>query len=139
MRRQGRLLRLLLPLLAVASWVAPGIALGQLPPELVNSTPQERAKMMTLVMKEKLALTQEQLPKVEAINLDAAQKLEPILKGSERPLMEMRDAKQIQQAKQQALQGVLSPEQFQQFLAGQEEMKQKVEEKLRERKPGAAQ
>ena len=33
----------------------------QIPPELANSTPQERAKALTLVMKEKLALTPEQL------------------------------------------------------------------------------
>jgi hypothetical protein len=129
-----------LALLALALWVAPGSASAQqIPPELANSTPQERAKALTLVMKEKLALTPEQLPKVEAINLDAAQKMEPVLKGSEGPLVKMRTSKQVEQSKEAALQSVLTPQQFQQFLAGREEMKQKAEQKLLEKRKQGAQ
>ena len=125
-----------LALLVIGLWIAPGAALAQLPPELASSTPQERAKALTLVMKEKLALTPEQLPKVEAINLDAAQKMEPVLKGSQGPLVKMRTTQQVEQAKESALQSVLTPPQFQQFLAGREAMKQKAEQKLMEkRKP----
>jgi hypothetical protein len=123
-------------MLALALWIAPGMTAAQVPPELANSTPQERAKALTLVMKEKLALTPEQLPKVEAINLDATQKMEPVLKGSEGPLVKMRTTQQVEQAKESALQSVLTPPQFQQFLTGREEMKQKAEQKLMEkRKP----
>jgi hypothetical protein len=128
-----------LALLALALCAAPGVAAAQLPPELANSTPQERAKALTLVMKEKLALTPEQLPKVEAINLDAAQKMEPVLKGSEGPLVKMRTSKQVEQAKESALQNVLTPPQFQQFLAGRDEMKQKAEQKLMEKRKPTAQ
>lgn len=128
--------RAALGLLALALWLAPALASAQLqlPPELANSTPQERAKVQTLVMKEKLALTPEQLPKVESINLDAAQKMEPVLKGSEGPIVKMRTTRQVEQAKEAALQGVLTPQQFQQYLAGREEMKQKVEQKLMEKR-----
>ena len=119
-------------MLAIALWVAPTLASAQLPPEVASSTPQERAKLLTLVMKEKLALTPEQLPKVEAINLDAAQKMEPVLKGSEGPLVKMRTTKQVDQAKDAALQNVLTPQQFQQYLSSRDEMKQKAEQKLLE-------
>jgi hypothetical protein len=125
-------------LLALGLWIAPGPASAQLPPELANSTPQERAKAATLVMKEKLALSSEQLPKVEAINLEAAQKMEPVLKGSEGPLVKMRTTKQVEQAKESALQNVLTPQQFQQFLASRDEMKQKAEQKLMEKRKSAA-
>ena len=131
MHRSGRVPRTLV-LLALCLWLEPTLARAQLPPELASSTPQERAKALTLVMKEKLALTPEQLPKVEAINLDAAQKMEPVLKGSEGPLIKMRTAKQVDGAKEAALQSVLSPQQFQQYLSSRDEMKQKAEQKLLE-------
>ena len=131
MHRSARVPRTLV-LLALCLWVAPSVASAQLPPEVANSTPQERAKLITLVMKEKLALTPEQLPKVEAINLDAAQKMEPVLKGSEGPLIKMRTTKQVDQAKDAALQNVLTPQQFQQYLSSRDEMKQKAEQKLLE-------
>ena len=127
-------------LLALALWIAPGVAPAQqIPPEVASSTPQERAKVLTLVMMEKLALTPEQLPKVEAINLDAAQKMEPVLKGSEGPLVKMRTTKQVEQGKEAALQNVLTPQQFQQFLAGRDEMKQKAEQKLMEKRKSSGQ
>jgi hypothetical protein len=139
MLRSGTLRRSV-PMLALALWLAPGAASAQqIPPELANSTPQERAKALTLVMKEKLALTPEQLPKVEMINLDAAQKMEPVLEGSEGPLVKMCTTRQVEQAKESALQNVLTPEQFQQFLAGRDEMKQKAEQKLMEKRKPAGQ
>jgi len=129
-----------LVLLALTLWIAPGVAPAQqIPPEVASSTPQERAKVLTLVMKEKLALTPGQLPKVEAINLDAAQKMEPVLKGSEGPLVKMRTTKQVEQGKEAALQNVLTPQQFQQFLAGRDEMKQKAEQKLMEKRKSSGQ
>jgi hypothetical protein len=109
-------------------------AAEEIPPGLANSTPEQRAKAQTLVMKEKLGLTEQQLPKVEAINLQAAQKMEPVLKGNERPLMKLQAMKSIEQEKEAALQGVFTPAQFQQFQAAREEIKQKVEQRLMEKK-----
>jgi hypothetical protein len=139
-RREEDLMHRLAPLpracavLAIALLVTSSVASAQVSPELVNSTPQERAKLLTLEMKEKLALTPEQLPKVEAINLEAAQKMEPVLKGSDKPLVKRRTSQLVEQAKESALQGVLTPPQFQQYLASREEMKQKVGQKLREKR-----
>jgi hypothetical protein len=112
----------------------------QVPPQVASSTPDERAKLQTMIMKEKLGLTPDQLPKVEGINLQAATKMDPILKGAdtEGPLMKMRTVKEIETEKNAAMQGVLTPPQYQAYLAGQEEMKQKLEQKLMEKRAGGA-
>lgn len=125
----------LLPALLLALALPPGaFAQAGLPPAVANSTPAERAKIQTALMKEKLALTPEQLPRVEAINLDTAQKMDPVLKGSERPLQKARAARQIEQDKDTKLQGVLTPAQFQTWQASQAEMKQELEQKLIEKR-----
>ena len=117
--------------------VAPGSAWAQGPSDaLQSSTPQERATFQTEYMKDKLALTPEQLPKVSALNLDTAQKMEPVLKGSEGPLMKARAMKGIEAQKETALQGILTPDQFQKFLTLREEMKQKLEQKLADKAAG---
>lgn len=107
-------------------------------PALMKSTPAERAKVQTFLMKEKLHLTEEQVPKVEAINLQTAQKLEPVIKGDEGPLMKMGAVRAAEQEKETALQGVLTPEQLQAFLAAREEMRQKLEARLAEKKAAGA-
>ena len=101
--------------------------------ELQNTTPKERATAQTLFMKKKLGLTAEQLPKVEALNLQYAEKLEPVLKGDSGPLMKMRAMKEANQEKQAEMKGILSPQQFQQYLAAQEEMRDEVLEQLKKR------
>jgi hypothetical protein len=44
---------------------------------LAHTTPQQRAEAQTALMKERLGLGAPQLPKVQAINLEAAQKMGP--------------------------------------------------------------
>ena len=105
---------------------------------LASSTPQERASFQTEYMKTKLALTPEQLPKVEALNLSTAQKMEPVLKGTEGPFMKLHAARAIESEKEAALQAILTPEQFQTFLASREELKQKLEQKLADKAAGQA-
>lgn len=102
--------------------------------ELKDTTPKERAAAQTLFMKRKLNLTAEQLPKVEAINLKHAEQMEPVIKGDSGPLMKMRAMKESNSEKGAELQNVLTPEQFSQYQASQDEMKQKVIEELKNRK-----
>jgi hypothetical protein len=94
--------------------------------ELASSTPQERASIQTAFMKRKLALTPEQLPKIEALNLEYAQKMQPVITGSEGPLMKMRAAKGIEGEKDAALQNVLTPDQNQKWLAAKDELRQEM-------------
>ena len=98
--------------------------------KLKSSTPEERARLQTEMMKVKLSLTSDQTPKVAAINQKYAQRMEPIIKGQEGPLMRLRQMREVGQAKEAELKGVLSPEQFQKYLAEKQEMREKFEDKL---------
>ena len=98
--------------------------------KLKSSTPEERARLQTEMMKTKLSLTPDQTPKVAAINQKYAQRMEPIIKGQEGPLMRLRQMREVGQAKEAELKGVLSPEQFQKYLAEKQEMREKFEDKL---------
>lgn len=102
--------------------------------ELKNTTPEERATMQTAMMRTKLGLNAAEVPKVAGINRKYAEKMEPIIKGSEGPLMKMRDAKAIEQEKEAELKKVLSPDQFQKFLAMKEEMREQLAQKVKERR-----
>jgi len=98
--------------------------------KLKSSTPEERARLQTEMMKVKLGLTPDQTPKVAAINQKYAQRMEPIIKGQEGPLMRLRQMREVGQAKEAELKGVLSPEQFQKYLAEKQEIREKFEDKL---------
>jgi len=101
---------------------------------IAKTSPEQRAKVQTGLMKEKLALTAEQLPKVEAINLATAQKMQPVLESTDGPMIRMRKAKGNEAERDTALQQVLTPQQYQQWLAAKDEIKQKAEQKLLEKR-----
>ncbi len=101
---------------------------------IAKTSPEQRAKVQTGLMKEKLALTAEQLPKVEAINLATAQKMQPVLESTDGPMIRMRKAKSNEAERDMALQQVLTPQQYQQWLAAKDEIKQKAEQKLLEKR-----
>ncbi len=100
---------------------------------IAKTSPAQRAKVQTGLMKEKLALTAEQLPKVDAINLATAQKMQPVLESTAGPMIRMRQAKSNENERDTALQQVLTPQQYQQWLAAKDEIKQKAEQKLLEK------
>jgi hypothetical protein len=104
--------------------------------KLENSTPGERAKAQTMMMKSKLSLTPEQTPKVEAINQKYAERMDPVIKGSAGPLVRMREMQEINTQKEAELKQVLSPEQFEKYLASRAEMREQLEERAEEKKGG---
>src|SRR5262245_9402718 len=105
---------------------------------LRDTTPKERATAQTMMMKSKLNLTDVQTPKIAAINQNYAEKMEPVIKGSEGPFMKMRAVKNIQSQKEAELKKVLTPEQFQKFLAGKEEMREHLIERIEEQRAHGA-
>jgi len=121
-------------LLVFISLVLVRSAVGANLDELKNTTPEERATVQTAMMRTKLGLTEAEAPKVAAINRKYAEKMEPIIKGSEGPLMKMRDAKAIEQGKEAELKKALSPDQFQKFLAMKEEMREQMAQKVKEQR-----
>lgn len=129
--RTGRVVRvsLLLSVLLVGA-----TAWGQNLNELKETTPKERAAAQTAMMKEKLALSEAQLPKVAALNLTYAEKMEPVIQGSEGLLMRIEQAKQLETAKEAELSKLVSPAQFQKFLASKTEMREKLLDKVMEQR-----
>lgn len=118
--------------LGIALSLMASAALAQMD-KLKNTTPEERAGAQTEMMKSKLALTSEQAPTIAAINQKYAKEMDPVIKGSEGPLMKMRHMKQIDAKKEAELKQVLSADQFQKYLASKEEMREKFEEKMEKR------
>jgi hypothetical protein len=110
----------------------PIVARGQLE-SLKNTTPEERAKIQTDLMKSKLDLTPDQVPKVSDINLKYAKKMEPIIKGSAGPFKEMREMRTINEEKEGELKTVLSADQFKKLQAMKDEMRKKFEERISNR------
>jgi hypothetical protein len=122
--------------LSIAAALLIGVA-GHAQERLASSTPEQRAKLQTEFMTQKLHLEAGQIPKIQQINLEYAQKMEPVLKGNDGPLVKMRTARAIDEQKGEALEKVLSKDQYQQYLASKEEMRQKVEQRIQEKQEGA--
>jgi len=93
---------------------------------LKDTTPAERAKAQTAMMKAKLGLTEAEAAKVGPINLKYAERMEPIIKGSEGPLKRMEAVHAVEQAKEAELKGVLTADQFTKFEANKQEMMEKL-------------
>ena len=116
-------------LIAACLLIAGTVFAGELD-ALKNTSPAQRAKAQTAMMKEKLGLSEEQVAKVGALNLKYAEKMDPIIKGAEGTFMKARDARNVEQQKEDELKALLSPDQFQKFLAGKEEMREHLVDQI---------
>lgn len=123
-RVASRLAGLVLALLVAGSASAQDLE------KLKNTTPEQRARLQTELMKASLGLAPEQLERVGALNLKYAQQMQPVITGSEGMLRKLAALQRIQESKEGELRVVLSDAQFEKYLAGREEMKRKFEEKL---------
>ena len=101
---------------------------------LRNTTPLQRAKLQTALMKKRLKLTRRQVPQIMNINLKYAQQMEPLIKGSGGKLVKMRQSMAIRKAKDGELARVLTPAQYQAYLASKEQMQQQMIEKVMEKR-----
>jgi hypothetical protein len=99
-----------------------------------NSTPEQRAKMQTGMMKTKLNLDSAMGLKVYDINLKYAKKLDPVIKGDSKGFAKLREMKAIDADKDKELKATLTPDQYRQYEAAKEEMKEKMKERMQERK-----
>ena len=99
--------------------------------DLKDTTPAERAAAQTTMMKEKLSLTDDQLPKVKAINEKYAEQMDPILKGPGGMFMKMGPMREVEDKKEAELKGVLSSDQFAQFQAMKSELRDKLVERIK--------
>jgi Spy/CpxP family protein refolding chaperone len=89
-----------------------------------SPTPEERAKRQTEKMKESLSLTSAQEPKVSAINLKYAKKMEDVRKVSD-TAAQRKSTQALNKQKDTELKTVLTAEQFKLYLKQVEELKAK--------------
>ena len=89
---------------------------------LLTTSPNQRAESQTRFMKNKLELSDETTSKVQAINLEYANKVEPILKGSSIGIIKKHDIEQIQEQKDTALQGILTTQQLDVYNNSKDEL-----------------
>lgn len=92
---------------------------------------KERAEKQTEMMDEKLNLTKEQKEKVMEINLDAAQKMDGVLKQTDR-MAKFKGLRTITAEKDKALKGILSKEQFKMYQKMKSEMQKAMKERRKE-------
>src|SRR5262245_59268761 len=91
-----------LTLMAAVLLLAVPAAQAQLE-ELARTTPQERATFQTDFMTSRLGLSPEEARTVGALNLKYAERVEPVIKGSEGPFMKVRQMREIDEAKEAEL------------------------------------
>jgi hypothetical protein len=100
---------------------------------LLNSTPTERAASQTRFMTARLKLSLDEVAKVQDINQEYAEKIEPILKGPSFSLFKRRDIKAILEQKDDTLRNVLTPKQFEVYSNAKDELKQALQQDLAKR------
>lgn len=83
--------------------------------KLKDSTPEQRAKMQTEWMTTKLALNTSQIQQISAINLQYAQKNEPIIQSGEGKLSKFKKLKALQKEKSNALSQILDAAQYKKY------------------------
>ena len=107
-------------------------ALAQDAAQLAKVPPSVRAGIQTTAMTERLHLTPEERTQVEAINLKFANQMQPVLEGSGGPFARMREAKKLEEAKDNELKPVLSADQFKGYLAMKDELKERLKQRALE-------
>lgn len=80
--------------------------------KLKDTTPEQRAKMQTEWMTTKLNLNASQVQQISALNLQYAQKNEPIIQSNDSKVSKFKKLKALQKEKSNALSQILSQEQY---------------------------
>jgi hypothetical protein len=105
------------------------ISLSAQTKKLKDSTPEQRAKMQTEWMKTKLALNTTQIQQVYALNLQYAQKNDPVIQSNEGKRAKFKKLKTLQTEKSNALSRILDAEQYKKYQELKDQMVQKFKEK----------
>ena len=120
--------RLLVLTLALFAFITSGHAQTDSTGKSKNSTPEQRAKLQTDRMKDKLVLSDDQYKQVLDINTGYAQKLDPILKSDKGKFAKYRQAKPLLDEKDKKLKGVLTPDQYKQWQDLKKEMMEQAKD-----------
>jgi Spy/CpxP family protein refolding chaperone len=122
---------ILLVVLLTTGLLTPSIAQTT---ERTPLTAEERAQKWTDWMKKELTITAEQEPKVHAINLKYADQMDDIKTSEGDRRSKFKDARATNQAKDEELKTVLTPEQFTKYTEKKQERQQKFRENRKRNK-----
>ncbi|MCS7035915.1 MAG: DUF4890 domain-containing protein [Saprospiraceae bacterium] len=112
--------------LLASLWMSVGVLLAQPGGEGRWMNPEQRAEQQTAMMKERLSLSDAQAAKVLEINVKYARQMQDARQKNEGDWEAMRaQMTTIRQAQDQELQTVLTQEQWQQWLAARQEMRER--------------
>ena len=100
---------------------------------LKNATPEQRAQMQSDMMKNKLALTDEQYKQVSDITLKYARKMDDLKQNGGGKFSKARKAKSIMSDKDDELQKVFTKEQFEKYETLKKEMMDKARDAYKNR------
>lgn len=98
------------------------------------ATPAERAERQTAFLTERLALSAEQIPQVEAITLDYAQRMAELREAPGDRRSKMRSARDLQNGQKAELKTVLDDQQDAELDAVYAELRDAMRERMRERR-----
>lgn len=96
---------------------------------LKQATPEQRAKMQTEWMRTKLALNTIQVEQVYALNLQYAQKNDPIIQSKEGNFSKFKKMKALQNEKSNALSHILDAGQYRKYLEAKDQMIHNIKDK----------
>jgi hypothetical protein len=97
--------------------------------KIKQTTPEQRAKMMTEWMTSKLALNTKQVEQVSALNLQYAQKNDPIIQSNEGKLAKFKKMKALQNEKSNAMSQILDAGQYKKYQEAKDQMIQNIKGK----------
>lgn len=94
---------------------------------------EDRAQIQTDFMKEKLNLSEDQVPRVLEINLNSAKRMDKVMKMTDR-MKKFKEFRAVIMDKDNALKKVLNKEQFKKYQKSKDEMKKIIKKKRKEKK-----
>jgi len=94
-------------------------------------TPEERAEIINDWMKETLQATDEQMPKLEALNLEYAKKMEGV-RQIDGKINQLKAAKNISDEKDQKLKTILTGDQFSTYQKKKSELREMARKRMTE-------
>ena len=99
-----------------------------------ETTPEQRAQLLTQKMKEKLALTEEQTPSIYDVNLKYAKKVESAYRSNGTKMQRLKNMKAVSNEKDGELKKLFTDDQYKNYLKYKEELKDAIKEKIEEKK-----
>ena len=99
-----------------------------------ETTPEQRAELLTQKMNEKLTLTDDQRPAIYDINLRYARNVESAYSSGGRKMKRLKSMKAASKEKDGELKKIMTGEQYKSYLRYKDELKDMVKEKIEEKK-----